>query len=83
MTVANTTRCRLHLLYSDELVKTRTDSVFRSMLHQLARNDENEVNTKLLKKALMYRNRTQHLTKVEGTEVALSFGVRWHKIATL
>ncbi|EQC30015.1 hypothetical protein SDRG_12295 [Saprolegnia diclina VS20] len=75
-------RC-ISLVYSDELVKARTDSVFRSMLQQLSENDDDDHNTRLLKKALQYRRRPPHVnvTVADDTEVASCFGVRWQKMS--
>ncbi|KDO23669.1 hypothetical protein SPRG_11117 [Saprolegnia parasitica CBS 223.65] len=64
-------RC-ISLVYSNELVKARTDSVFRSMLQQLSENDDDDHNTRLLKKALQYRKRPPHVnvTVSDDTETA-------------
>ncbi|OQR97264.1 hypothetical protein ACHHYP_12329 [Achlya hypogyna] len=72
---------RINLGYSDELVKTRTDKVFRCMLQQLSHNDDEDHNTRLLKKALQYRKRPQlfGVAALEATEAASCFGVRWQK----
>ncbi|OQR85221.1 hypothetical protein ACHHYP_12079 [Achlya hypogyna] len=77
-------RRQLHLVYSDESVKARTEGVLEVIVAQLKEPETNTTNALLLRKALRYRNRAEQFGGEHHDEhVAARFGITWHKATTV